>query len=410
MRPFTIHVLPAMLVIHALTLAAPAAEPISLRGDLSLAPGVVIDHWPASSGMYVGSPSVVILPDGVYVASHDLFGPKSTYKTSAVTRVFRSLDRGETWSSGIDLDGQLWSTLFTRGDELFLLGTRKRYGPIILRRSTDGGQTWSEPRDENSGLLGEGPFHCAPQPVVFHKGRIWRAMEDNRGSGGWAKHFRAMMISAPDDADLLKAANWTFSNPLGGDPSWLGGQFNGWLEGNVVVTPEGQIVNILRVDVPSGGKAAMIRVSDDGREARFDPGGGFLDFPGGCKKFTIRFDDQTRRYWALVNYVPPRHAEPHAGGTRNTLALTCSSDLVDWEVRCILLYHPDRQRHGFQYPDWVFDGDDLVAAVRTAYDDGLGGAHNAHDANFLTFHRFEDFRGLTLADSVIDPVELGCSF
>jgi hypothetical protein len=29
---------------------------------------------------------------------------------------------------------------------------------------------------------------------------------------------------------------------------------------------------------------------------------------------------------------------------------------------------------------------------RTAFDDGLGGAHNAHDANFLTFHRIENIR------------------
>lgn len=32
---------------------------------------------------------------------------------------------------------------------------------------------------------------------------------------------------------------------------------------------------------------------------------------------------------------------------------------------------------------------------------GVGGAHNAHDANYLTFHRFENFRELTPADSVV---------
>ena len=34
----------------------------------------------------------------------------------------------------------------------------------------------------------------------------------------------------------------------------------------------------------------------------------------------------------------------------------------------------------------------LSTDSRTAYDDGLGGAHNAHDANYLTFHRIADFR------------------
>ena len=69
----------------------------------------------------------------------------------------------------------------------------------------------------------------------------------------------------------------------------------------------------------------------------------------------------------------------------------------------VLLYHPDTATHGFQYPDWQFDGEDLIAVVRTAFDDETGGAHNAHDANYLTFHRWPRFRSLTIADSVDRP-------
>ena len=76
-------------------------------------------------------------------------------------------------------------------------------------------------------------------------------------------------------------------------------------------------------------------------------------------------------------------------------------------MRSVVLYHPDVSRHAFQYVDWLFEGDALIAASRTAYDDGHGGAHNAHDANFLTFHRFENFRELTMADSVVPLAELG---
>jgi hypothetical protein len=65
-------------------------------------------------------------------------------------------------------------------------------------------------------------------------------------------------------------------------------------------------------------------------------------------------------------------------------------------VRCILLYHPDTVSHGFQYADWQFDGDDMVAVVRTAYDDAEGGAHNNHDANYVTFHRIGNFRKLSV--------------
>jgi len=99
---------------------------------------------------------------------------------------------------------------------------------------------------------------------------------------------------------------------------------------------------------------------------------------------------------ASIVRVQDRAENP--GAIRNALALTCSPDLAQWEVRCVLLCHPDVSRHGFQYVDWLFQGEDIIAACRTAFDDDQG-AHNDHDANDLTFHRVAGFRRLTLADS-----------
>ena len=85
----------------------------------------------------------------------------------------------------------------------------------------------------------------------------------------------------------------------------------------------------------------------------FDPATGFIDFPGGAKKFTIRYDAQTDLYWSIVTPVIERHQKNgKPGGIRNTLALVNSRDLRHWKIRCILLYHPDRHKHGFQYVDW----------------------------------------------------------
>lgn len=53
-------------------------------------PGTVIAYSPASSGLYIGSPSIVVLTNGHYLASHDFFGPKSTEHSSAVSRIYRS--------------------------------------------------------------------------------------------------------------------------------------------------------------------------------------------------------------------------------------------------------------------------------------------------------------------------------
>ena len=353
-------------------------------------PGVVIDHIPASTRCYIGSPSIAVLPDGTYVASHDIFGPGSTSDT---TLIFRSEDGGRTWRRCAEIKGQFWSSLFIHRGSLYLMGTSKHHGNVIIRRSEDGGMTWTEPEDRKSGLLlDDARYHTAPVPTVVHEGRLWRAMEDAMGPDGWGRHFRAFVMSAPVDADLLDADSWICSNRLGSDPSWLDGGFGGWLEGNVVVTPEGEVVNILRADhrrLPE--KAAVIHVSPDGRKITFDPADGFIDLPGGCKKFTIRYDDRTGLYWSLTNITLEKHKDENIERVRNTVVLISSSDLRDWAVHKIILHHPDTRYHAFQYLDWQFEGEDIIAVARTAYDDGLGGANNQHDANFMTFHRISGF-------------------
>ncbi|HUL51086.1 MAG TPA: sialidase family protein [Candidatus Nitrosotalea sp.] len=370
--------------------------------DSAEVPGVVIDHAPAASKQYVGSPGIAILPSGQFIASHDFFGPGTSNDRTAV---FASEDRGRTWTRIADIQGQWWSSLFVHNGALYLMGTSGQDGYAVIRRSTDGGRTWTTPRNGTSGLLlNDGRYHCAPVPVVVHNKRIWRAMEDVTNPGGRGTHFKAFVMSAPVDADLLNAGSWTCSNRVGADPDWLDDKFGGWLEGNVVVSPTGRILDILRVDFRAGPeKAAIIDVSDDGTHATFDAKTGFVEFPGGCKKFTIRFDPRSRQYWSLANFVPARHRNGNPERTRNTLALTSSSDLRTWTVRTVVLHHSDTERHGFQYADWQFDGDDIVAVVRTAYDDGVGGAHSQHDANYLTFHRIRNFRDLTMVDS---PPEL----
>lgn len=360
-------------------------------------PGVVIDHVPASSGLYVGSPSLAVLPGGEYVASHDFFGPKSNERRSARTAVFGSADRGRTWRKRSEVDGAFWSSLFVHRGVLYLLGADRHHGNIVIRRSTDGGATWTTPRDGTTGLLRDnGEYHCAPVPVVEHAGRLWRAFEWREPPIGWGINYRAGMLSAPVDADLLRADQWTNSEFLPSDRAWNGGDMGAWLEGNAVVAPDGRLLDLLRVQTRSPDeKAAIVHVSADGKRLSFDPSTDFVDFPGGAKKFTIRFDPRSRKYWSLSSIVHPRHRAENPGGIRNTLALTSSDDLRQWTVRSVVLYHPDTRKHGFQYVDWLFDGDDLIAGCRTAYDDAEGGAHNYHDANYLTFHRITDFRAAT---------------
>ncbi len=157
----------------------------------------------------------------------------------------------------------------------------------------------------------------------------------------------------------------------------------------------------------------MYRVSDDDPQEKalvgttcgegtvlgFDPLKDFVNFPGGAKKFIVRYDQATRLYLSLTNWVPKRHVGPKPDRIRNTLALVSSPDLYHWTIRAVVLHHPEVKFHAFQYVDFRFDGNDLLALSRTAYDDGLGGANSFHNANFITFHRFENFRALTPQDS-----------
>jgi hypothetical protein len=362
-------------------------------------PGVVIAHSPASSGLYIGSPSLVVLTNGEYLASHDFFGPRSGEHVRATSVLYRSKDKGQTWAKTLEFDGSFWAGLFLHHDAVFLMGTDKHHGNIVIRQSLDNGLTWSDPQDQDSGLLtSDGQYHTAPMPVIEHGGRLWRAFEDATGGLKWGERYRAGMLSIPVEADLLQRTNWVFSNFLSRDAGWLDGKFGGWLEGNAVVTHDGKVLNILRVDTPGWPeKAAIVEISADGRQATFDPQNGFINFPGGAKKFVVRYDPQAGRYWALATIGLDKHrGETRPARIRNSLALLNSADLRTWHTRCILLYHPDTKNHGFQYADWHFDGNDIIAVVRTAYDDGLGGAHNNHDANYMTFHRIRNFRALSV--------------
>ena len=367
---------------------------------------------------YLGSPSIIRLIGGTMLATHDYFGPgcpKNHENEEHLTSVYRSTDDGATWSNLTHVANAYWSTLFTHQGDVYLIGTSQQYGSIVIRRSSDGGYTWSHPSDDRSGLLFQGgPFqkppnyHCAPVPILEKDGRLYRAFEDCTPCL-WRTGFQSLIISADSSADLLQASSWTMSNKLPFDSSHVPSEWGklekpGWLEGNLVETKGGEVWNILRFNsTPIWDKAAVIQVHDGGQKITFQPNDGFIDFPGGITKFTIRFDSVSELYLTLSNNNP----NTENPSRRSVLSLHASENLTDWQHKMTLLqddsglpYNQSIELTGSQYPDWQFDGEDLICLVRTAYD----GAHNFHDSNRITFHRIKNFRRLISKRSYWLPI------
>ncbi|UCH25432.1 MAG: hypothetical protein JSV66_16105 [Trueperaceae bacterium] len=388
-----------------------------------------VKYHPERAKSYLGSPSLVRLPDGALLATHDYYGlrgcPKNHEGEESLTSVYRSEDDGVSWVNVNHIMNCYWSSLFVHGGSVYILGTSQQYGSVVIRRSDDGGFTWTHPADAASGLLFRGGpyrdppnYHCAPVPVVHHEGRIYKAFEDCNPQV-WGIGFQACVISAPAESNLLDAANWTMSNKMPFDPAWLPSAWGentipGWREGNVVVAPDGELWNLLTFEanpMPQE-KAARIKIHDQGRRISFDPESGFIDFPGSKAKFTVRRDPETGVYLSIVNplvdlevlhslaahsELNTGHRSKHPYRQRNVVALTASEDLWNWRIVTQLMADDSGLEPkesilltGFQYVDWQFDGDDLIYLARTAY----RGTRNFHDANRIVFRVLKDFRAL----------------
>ena len=442
------------LALPAAACATAAAAAWVPWADTSLNVSQIVAQLPEDRGVFLGSPSLLRLPDGSLLASHDFFG--AGYKVARdAAYTLRSADGGQTWRPAGSVAGMYWATLFSRpGDAaVYLFGVsgdgNHGVAQLSIARSTDAGESWA-PAATLTGSRAS--YSTGPTPVLLHGGRLWRAFEHNTGPG-WASGYAALVASAPADApDLTDPRAWTLSGELNFSsvaplvpPAWrapypLVAPAYGWLEGGVVPPPDGGpgVSVLLRVNSrPAANKAALLRVAAPDAAPTFvqwvDP------FPGGTSKFTVRRDDAggtrappaTGLYVALANNVadasvtlPPTcgavalpaapvpccgFIEACAAGpvascmwchadARNNLTLAVSADLVTWAVARVVLaddtgvpQYLSELGTGFQYVDWQFDGAS-GQDILYAVRAGYRGANNYHNSNRVLYGVISDWR------------------
>jgi hypothetical protein len=211
-------------------------------------------------------------------------------------------------------------------------------------------------------------------------------------------------------ADLMNTSNWTSTNDpnemvgrewfknitglsLGSVGSGLGGCE--LMEANALVGPDGAIYAIYRIEThPHANYAVIFKLSADRTTYQMLPNNGSLiKLPTTVSRFTIKYDEKTKLYICVSNLWTVKSCER----ARNVVGLSVSSDMINWTTVDTLLVDREMMNseascwaHAFQYPDFDFDGDDLVLLIREA----TGYTNTFHDGKYCTFYRVSDFRDL----------------
>ncbi len=386
----------------------------NIRANAPATPGVTIAKSPDElfRSKHVTNVNINILDDGSYLALC------TNLRYTHSTNIYRSTDRGKTWSLYSTPTKMNFTRLFEHQGALYIMGVESGGSDLVICKSTDNGKTWTTPnestgsgyirlgyRDGKGGDGGKIKGHHAPTSMAIYDGRIWRAMEDHNDKD----LIFPFVISAPVDSDLLNPESWTRSNLI--YHTELKRYFHNGniilrlIEGNVIVGPDGKLYNLLRASCQTASKSACLaRVEKVGETYELQVAqSDFITLPGGDKKFTVRYDETTGRYWTITNPAD-KAGYNHGGGfysslgitfdmMRNRVALYSSADLRNWQLeRDNVIYHEDPFFHGYQYIDWQFDGNDIVLVSRTASPEERGLPIRQHDANMITFHRIENFR------------------
>lgn len=345
------------------------------------------------SGTFIASPDIVKCPSGRLITAMDIFSGHE-YHAMLVILCY-SDDGGITWRYLGDIAPCYWPHLFVHRGALYLMGATNGGGNVIIGRSDDEGETWTSPV-----TLFVTNYALSLEGVCGHTeekdGRIYIPTT----CGTWnSRIFRMGYFSAKADGDLLDPENWDISQFIQYNPNWpnspknLGPGFGSpgaGLEGNMVVAPDGSLKCLYRMDIegsgePNYGKMLILDVDTTDPDSPYKFNSIVDCVLGSNSKFYVDRDKATGKYVLIGN-----EQVPDVAPKRTVLSMAVSDDLKNWEIvhRIYDFRHMDPRAAGFQYPDWEFDGDDILLTTRV----GFNGGDTHHNSNCITFERIKNFR------------------
>ena len=315
-------------------------------------PWVVIERPPPQRYSILLGPQLVRFEDGTYVAS---FEHEGHYGSRCGTYVCRSRDHGQSWTTVAKLDPPRNTSLFARGEELFMLGIdgsgRGDKGRIMILRSEDQGETWTTPA---SGLLREdADLSAGHVPILEHGGRYWRPyFRITVFPDGQIAHY-ARVLSVPKDADLLRADAWGLSNEI--QISAEGVMNFSWSVMLGQEADEAPVLLLRRFQVIE----SLAETSADGSTLRMKSDSTPWTT---CRRASARllWDAKTKSYIAVRGATVPPPADETRYHSSNALELAASTNLETWELRSTLLRAPADSEMDFGWGDWLIEGDDLL--------------------------------------------------
>lgn len=358
---------------------------------------------------YLGSASVVVTNSGRVIASSDYFGSATNNNT---TDIFISDDFGATWSFAQKLTGMFWGKMFEYNDNFYILGTSEQYGAVAISKSTDNGGTWTNP--VNVLAKEQGGYHAAPNPFKIKDGFLIGSYSiASDAAVEFFRDFQGVLIFG-DLTDLTDPTNWSRSNIVPFDfaqtPSYISTEnlsatkplenqvYDGFIEGNVVEKPNGDLIALYRANTsPNSNYAVYLDITYDNVNPENSTLGStfnYIEMPGGNVKFNI-LDDRANsgKYWSVTNFNRFKHID----NNRIEAHLVSSSDLLIWDIHDKVLgytatsnWENEIASKGAMYSDFAVNDNDLFVTTRLSDEN----AENQHDTNKSVFTKIENFRDI----------------